>query len=623
VRNAGASAGWWLAVGLLVLAAFGGAARAADPPFPPPLSSVQVPEPPNLAEFVRDRAAAVALGKALFWDMQVGSDDLTACASCHFHAGADPRSHDQVSPGLLGVDSGGAPRPDRAFDLGPRRALRPADFPLRVLADPLDRASEALRDTNDVVSSKGVAFALFGRDRFGREQAIPAPDPDGFRIARTNLRRVEPRHTPTVVNAVFNHRNFWDGRAQAEFNGVNAFGDRDPDARVFRSAPDGSLAPVRVRIENASLASQALSPPLSSFEMSADGRAFADLGRRLAGAARDGRRPLARQRVHPRDSVLGAWSRHPSPGLRIDSYARWIQLAFQPDWWRSSLLVQVTPDGEARLVRAPDGDSATIEYTLLEWNFGLFFGLSIQLYEATLVADDTPFDRWLAGDAAALSEAAVRGAELFRSQTRGRCINCHAGPELTDASVASVTASPVRIREGQALDRGFNNIGVRPTLEDLGRGGTDPFGGRLAEVVLREPPPAEPIAVDGAFKVPGLRNVELTAPYFHNGGVRTLEEVVAFYSRGGDFAPLLALDGLRIAPLHVLDLTDQEQRDLVAFLRALTDERVRNAAAPFDHPELLVPDGVRAITRRGVVERWLEIPAVGRVGGEPRPGFLE
>ena len=63
-----------------------------------PLSTVPVPEPANFADFIRDRGAAIALGKALFWDMQAGSDGKTACATCHFAAGADLRSRNQLNP---------------------------------------------------------------------------------------------------------------------------------------------------------------------------------------------------------------------------------------------------------------------------------------------------------------------------------------------------------------------------------------------------------------------------------------------------------------------------------------------------------------------------------------------
>jgi cytochrome c peroxidase len=86
---------------------------------------------------------------------------------------------------------------------------------------------------------------------------------------------------------------------------------------------------------------------------------------------------------------------------------------------------------------------------------------------------------------------------------------------------------------GVFSDTGFANIGVRPTASDPGNGGTDPFGNSLSITRLAR---ATPEAVQGTFKVPALRNVELTAPYFHNGGQLTLRQVVDFYGRGGDFA---------------------------------------------------------------------------------------
>ena len=79
----------------------------------PPLSRVPVPEPPNLSQFVIDKSAAIKLGKALFWDMQVGGDGVQACASCHYRAGADPvdiRSTNQLNPGPGSIfDVGTAP----------------------------------------------------------------------------------------------------------------------------------------------------------------------------------------------------------------------------------------------------------------------------------------------------------------------------------------------------------------------------------------------------------------------------------------------------------------------------------------------------------------------------------
>ena len=80
--------------------------------------------------------------------------------------------------------------------------------------------------------------------------------------------------------------------------------------------------------------------------------------------------------------------------------------------------------------------------------------------------------------------------------------------------------------------------------------------------------------VEGAFKIPSLRNVALTAPYFHNGDARTLREVVELYSRGGNVSPVAQLDGTPIEPLGVPNLTADEIDAIVAFLEALTDERV-------------------------------------------------
>src|SRR2546427_5021521 len=133
---------------IVVLGSLGTAAAQTPPPNQlASLKTVPVPEPPNLAEFVTDKAAAIRLGKALFWDMQVGSDGVQACASCHFHAGADSRSKNQISPGL---NAG-----DRTFQVGgsPNYQLTEADFPFHKV-DPTTGA--VLRDSNDVTSSQGV-----------------------------------------------------------------------------------------------------------------------------------------------------------------------------------------------------------------------------------------------------------------------------------------------------------------------------------------------------------------------------------------------------------------------------------------------------------------------------------
>ena len=339
-----------------------------------------------------------------------------------------------------------------------------------------------------------------------------------------------------------------------------------------------------------------------------------------------------------------------------------IRAAFHEPWWRSTRLIQVSADGATtRVVVRADGDPATEEYTLLQYNFALFFGIAVQMYEATLVADDTPWDRFrrenpLAADPDLnpwtntapnhISRLALFGAHLFNDRTRGpsniRCSNCHEQAELTDASVrrvAAATNGPVRNRDGNVIDKGFNNIGVRPTGNDLGVGASDVFGPlsharRLFPGALPATFDGAAVAkgfgVDGAFKIPSLRNVALTAPYFHNGDARTLREAVELYSRGGNVWPVAQLDATPIEPLGVPNLTAAEVDAIVAFLESLTDERVLFRRAPFDHPQLFVPNGhpgppgTRDANLDGLADDlFVEIPAVGASGGPPLPGFLE
>jgi cytochrome c peroxidase len=208
------------------------------------------------------------------------------------------------------------------------------------------------------------------------------------------------------------------------------------------------------------------------------------------------------------------------------------------------------------------GDQITIEDVLK----------AIGSFERTLVAGNSPFDRYLyGGDKTAMSPAAIRGLEVFRVQ--GRCVSCHV------------------IEETQALftDNKFHNIGVAAhrmpsnldelsaAVEEVKEKGTDiavltnPSTESLGRyAVTRE------LSDLGAFKTPTLRNVELTAPYLHDGSLKTLEEVVQFYNNGGreketDPVPELLDGGIR-----PLNLTDQQQADLVEFMKALTSPQFVN-----------------------------------------------
>jgi cytochrome c peroxidase len=419
----------------------------------------------------------------------------------------------------------------------------------------------------------------------------------------TGLRQVTGLNTPSVINAVFNHRNFWNGRAQFEFNGVNPFGTRDPNARVLRFDPAaGTTAKVGIILTQASLASQAVGPPNNSVEMSANGRSFAKLGKKMLSL-----RPLGRQAVAADDSHL-AGVRDPSGTGLSTSYSALVQSAFKPEWWGSGVIV----DGAGNPVASPTPGS-TGQFSQMEFNFSLFWGLAIQLYETQLVSDQTRFDQFLAGNNNALTSQEQQGFSIFGG--KGQCAKCHSGPELTSAAVSQVTGNLTQpiglIGGGSALaDTGWFNTGVRPTAEEIGIGGTDPFGNPLSEA--RRANPAGPLAVDGAVKTPQLRNIELTGPYMHNGGMDTLEQVVDFYSRGGDFADANApnvSDRIRN-----LQLSPDEKAALVAFLKSLTDERVRFERGPFDHPSIDVPQGNGPVIR---------VPAVGRNGrATPLAPFL-
>jgi len=532
---------------------------------------------------------------------------------------ADTRSFNSLSPGLKRITSTGAPDPDVTFykTLGPNGQLSATDFPFFPLS-------------NDIVSSQGVRNSRFlGVSNGPADLTRQEPDPDGFRAGSLNTRRVEPRNTPSVINAVFNHRQFWDGRADNVFNGVNGLGDRDPNARLFRADDPSNPVPIHVRLEDSSLASQAVGPPVNHFEMSAAGRTMRDIGKKLARSSlRVGQpsfnlRPLGLQLVHRDDGVLGSLSQWPQRGLKTASYTEMIREAFHQQWWQSTRLIQVNAQGTATVVGG-DHDPEPGEYTLMQYNFSLFFGLAVQMYEATLVANDSLYDQFMDGNPSAISPQAQFGVDLFRSQSRGGCINCHEGAELTGASVRRVRESPTRIRDFQAIDRGFNNIGVLGTIQDLSLGAKDDLGNWLSTVKRLNPPPSEPIVIDGAFKVPGLRNVELTAPYFHNGGHLNLSSVLEFYSHGGDaHEGMVTLDGVHIEPMPFLGLSTEERQALEAFLISLTDERVRFQKAPFDHPQLFIPNGPGAPRSIAPGDRLAEIPAVGATGGPPQKKFLE
>ena len=163
---------------------------------------------------------------------------------------------------------------------------------------------------------------------------------------------------------------------------------------------------------------------------------------------------------------------------------------------------------------------------------------AIASYERTLLSGNSAFDRFFyASDAKALTASARRGLEVFRDPKKGNCSTCH----TLESTYALFS------------DQKFHNLGVgmnaKGELTDLGR---------YIQTMQEED--------QGTFRTPSLRNVALTAPYMHDGSLKTLKEVVDFYVAGGNSNDHLDKD------IKKLELTKQEREDLVAFLQSLTGE---------------------------------------------------
>lgn len=149
---------------------------------------------------------------------------------------------------------------------------------------------------------------------------------------------------------------------------------------------------------------------------------------------------------------------------------------------------------------------------------------AIACFERTILSGNTPYDRYMAGDGTAMSEAAVRGLDVFNE--RGKCKNCHSPPTFVDHSYYNL------------------GVGMKDESPDLGR----------FHVFEME-------SARGKFKTPTMREVAKTGPYMHDGSMKTLEEVVELYDQGGIRNRYLSSEVRR--PLR---LSDQEKADLVTFM---------------------------------------------------------
>jgi uncharacterized protein (TIGR03437 family) len=478
------------------------------------LKQVPVPQPTNLSTYVKDQAALVVLGKALFWDAQTGSDGKTACASCHFHAGADHRLQNILGPPASGAGTVVA-----------NQTVTAASFPFHQLANVASNSSAVVKDTRQVSGSAGVfRRKFFGLDAGKATESGTDVAGGTFSVGGLDVRQVGNRNSPSVINAVFNVRNFWDGRAARLFTGQTPFGASDTALNAV-ALRNGQLVREAIAINNASLASQAVGPPLNTAEMAYDGRQ-------------------------------------------------------------------------------------------MEANFSIFWGLAIQAYEATLVSDNARLDQFLEGNRQALSALEQQGMQVFQNN-RSQSTQCHQGAEFTAASYTN--AANTAATNPDPDDIGFFRTGVSPLADDPGLGSVDSFGLPLFA-------PSRTRA-NGTFKSPGLRNVEFTGPYFHDGGQATLEQVLQFYARNGDF-PARGNLGPGIGQIG---LSPADQTAVVAFLKALSDDRVRYEQAPFDHPSLCISAGATEVSAgvlaadtsdprftSSAAERLALIPAVGK-GGNKAP----
>ena len=365
------------------------------------------------------------LGKILFWEEQLSSDNTVACGTCHIPArnGTDPRLG--AHPGADGVFS----TPD------------------------------------DVIGSPGLvradATGAFEKDAsFGLEP------------------RVTGRSAQPAPMAMYSQELFWDGRASGTF--------RDPVTDEILIASGGALE------------SQAVGPPLSDIEMAHSGRDWSEITMKLESVV-----PLVLATNLPSDAAAAIEAHGSYPAL--------FEAAF--------------------------GDDAITVKRI---------AFAIATYERTLVADQTPWDRFRAGQTNALTGAALRGWNAFNAPQHA-CTMCHEPPLFTDDS--------------------FRNIGLRPVSEDVGRQGVT---GSSAD--------------RGKFKVPSLRNAGLKRTFMHNGRLASLDDVLRFYAQGPGVLQFTDNQDPLIGPIRI---PPPVQADIVAFLSTgLTDPRVAAEQFPFDRPTL-------------------------------------
>ena len=421
----------------------------------------------------------IELGKALFWDMQVGSGNgaASACATCHYQAGADSE------PRRIAAST----RPDGI--IGSLGVLESAFYGIRVDED-------------------GSAYHEDDMDMFGQ-----------FLITG--------RQAPPTIESEFEH-NFWDGRANNCFNGVDPGGQKGNRGLYKRSSDSGEIVPATFRLCDASQASQAVGPPNNHVEMAAGGRTFPELGFKMLRV-----KPLALQTGDLADQLAGT-----APG----HYETMIQDAFGDVLGE---FIGSEPVAGAPEVRVSDtyGSKYLVTPSLTEQNFSLFWGLSIMAYELTLESYDHV-------------KKPTRAQE--KSFKRMRCDSCH----MEDGTSAAHTFTG---KNGKAfISTGVSDQSVDPGVVD-DFVGEDTF--------------------EGNFKTTHLFNLPLTAPYFHDGSAADLSEMMEFYIRGGNRVSQKVKIKKLQRRLRGMKLR-KDKANVIAMLEGLTDPRIAEGSGPYAHPSL-------------------------------------
>jgi cytochrome c peroxidase len=194
-------------------------------------------------------------------------------------------------------------------------------------------------------------------------------------------------------------------------------------------------------------------------------------------------------------------------------------------------------------------------------------GKALHAYERLLVSANAPFDRYVNGELAALTAAQKRGLKLFIG--KAACVSCHNTPSFADNKFYDTGVLQQVGVNVPATDTGrFDDLPkvLTGTFNGASRYSDDPAAGMMKLAGLA------PSDTDkGRFRTKSLRNVAMTAPYFHNGSMKTLQDVVHFYNHAGSAS---GFSGQKDPTIVSLNLTSMEEADLVEFLKSLTGDPI-------------------------------------------------